>query len=117
MSTKDTIHGYFNYLQHKKGWESFLSDDMIFTSFTSPVKQVTGRDAYIESTKRFFSMITSVEVRDLMIEGDKVCALTRYELQPPKGNTFNSDVAEIFTVKDGKIVSLAIYFDTAPFPT
>ena len=52
-----------------------------------------------------------------MIEGDKVCALTRYELQPPKGNTFNSDVAEIFTVKDGKIVSLAIYFDTAPFPT
>jgi len=116
MTTKDTIQGYFNGLKQKTGWESFLSDDMIFTSFTSPIKQVTGKEAYLESTKRFYSMIVSFEVKDLLTEEDKACALTHYELQPPKGNTFSSDVAEIFTVKNGKINSFAIYFDSSPFP-
>jgi hypothetical protein len=116
MTTKDTIHGYFDCLKQKKGWESFLSDSMIFTNFTSPIKQVIGKDEYIESTKRFYSMIISVDVKDLMIEGEKACALTHYELQPPIGNTFSSDVAEIFTVRNGKIDSFAIYFDGTPFP-
>ncbi len=116
MTTKDTIEGYFNSLKQKKGWESFLSDDMIFTSFTSPIKQVTGKAAYLEATKRFYSTVISVEVKDLIIEGEKACALTHYELQPPTGNTFSSDVAEIFTIRNGKIASFAIYFDSAPFP-
>ncbi len=51
-----------------------------------------------------------------MVDGDKACALTRYQLRPPNGNAFTSDVAELFTVKNGKIDSFAIYFDSAPFP-
>ncbi|HET8923295.1 MAG TPA: nuclear transport factor 2 family protein [Candidatus Acidoferrum sp.] len=115
MTTKETIQGYFNSLKQKKGWESFLADDMIFTSYTSPIKQVTGKDAYLESTKRFYSGIISFEVKDLLIEGERACALTHYELQSPKG-PFTSDVAEIFTVRNSKIASFAIYFDSAPFP-
>jgi ketosteroid isomerase-like protein len=115
MSTKEIIQRYFEELKKKGNWESFLSDDVEFTSFTSPVKHVTGKAAYLESTKRFFGMIRSLEVRDLITEGTKVCALTRYQLQTPAGS-FQSDVAELFTVADGKISSLAIYFDTAPFP-
>jgi ketosteroid isomerase-like protein len=49
------------------------------------------------------------------VEGPKACALTRYQLQGP-ADVFQSDVAEIFTVRDGKIDSLGIYFDSAPFP-
>ena len=52
----------------------------------------------------------------MLIEGDRACALTHYELRSPGGDSFTSDVAEIFTVADGTIVSFAIYFDTAPFP-
>jgi ketosteroid isomerase-like protein len=115
MSTKEIVQRYFEELTRKGNWESLLSDDLEFTSFTSPVKQVTGKTAYLESTKRFFSMIRSLEVRDLIIEGTKVCALTSYQLQAPAGS-FRSDVAEVITVANGKISSLAIYFDTAPFP-
>lgn len=61
-------------------------------------------------------MIVSVEVRNLLIDQNKACALTQYELQPPTGNVFSSDVAEIFSVTNGKIASFDIYFDTAPFP-
>lgn len=114
--TKDTIEGYFISLKQKSGWEAFLSDDIVFTSFTSPIKRVTGRTAFLESTARFYSMIAAVEVRDLMIAGPRACALTRYQLQPPGGAAFASEVAEIFRVQDGKINALDIYFDSAPFP-
>jgi len=116
MATRDTIEAYFNSLKQKKDWESFLSDDMIFTSFTSPIKRVSGRTAYLESTKRFYSMITALEVKEVMVDGDRACALTHYDLQPPGGPAFGSDVAEVFKVRGGKIASFDIYFDSTPFP-
>jgi len=116
MTTRDTIQGYFNRLKQKNGWESFLSEDMTFTSFTSPIKRVSGKVAYLESTKRFYSMITAFEVRDLLVDGRKACALTHYELKPPVGPGITSDVAEVFGVRDGAITSFDIYFDSSPFP-
>jgi ketosteroid isomerase-like protein len=116
MTTKETIQSYLSGLEQRKDWESFLSDDMTFTSFTSPTKQVSGREAYLESTKRFYSMITAVEVKRLIVDGDHACALTRYTLRPPAGPAFTSDVAEVFGVRGGKITSFDIYFDSAPFP-
>jgi ketosteroid isomerase-like protein len=116
MTTRDTIQGYFRRLGEKGGWEAFLSEDMAFTSFTSPPKEVQGRSAYLEATRRFYSMITRVRVRDLIVDGSRATALTRYELQPPAGSPFTSDVAEVFEVRDGKIRSFGIYFDSSPYP-
>jgi ketosteroid isomerase-like protein len=116
MTTRETIEGYFGSLKQRKGWEAFLADEMVFTSFTSPVKEIRGNVAYLDSTKRFYSMIKEFQVRDLLVDGRKACALTRYELQPPVGSAFTSDVAEIYEVRDGRIVSFGIYFDSAPFP-
>jgi len=116
MTTKDTIQSYFNSLEQKSGWEAFLADEMTFTSFVNPIKRVAGRGAYLEATKRFFSMVSAVEIKRLIVDGDRACALTRYELKPPAGPAFDSNVAEIFEVRDGKIASLEIYFDSAPFP-
>src|SRR5262249_26467267 len=116
MTTKSTIEGYFSALKQKKDWASFLANDMVFTSYTSPVKTINGKAAYLESTKRFYSMINAMEVRGFIIDGDRGCALTRYELQPPQRAAFQGDVAEVFRVQDGKISSFDIYFDSAPFP-
>ena len=116
MTTRETIQSYFDCLGQKQGWEAFLSDAMTFSCFTSPIKRASGKVAYLEATKGFFSMITALEVRDLVVDGKKACALTRYELKPPAGPGFESYVAEVFEVRDGKIASLDIYFDSAPFP-
>jgi ketosteroid isomerase-like protein len=115
MSTRNVIETYFNQLKTGKGWESQLADDVTFTSFTSPIKQIAGKQAYIEATKRFYSTIQSFELRTLIVDGAHACALTRYQLKAPAG-VFQSDVAEIYTVRDAKIASFGIYFDTAPFP-
>jgi ketosteroid isomerase-like protein len=116
MSTKSTIEGYFGALKQKRDWPSYLSDDIVFTSLTSPIKAISGKQAYLESTKGFYSMIKAMEVRDLIVDGDKVFALTRYQLQPPQKAAFQGDVAEVFRVRDDKITSFDIYFDSAPFP-
>ena len=116
MATKEIINGYFDRLKQKSGWEAFLADGMAFTSFVVPIKHAAGKSAYLESTRRFFSMITAVEVKDLIVDGDRACALTRYQLQPPGGPAIESHVAEVFKVTNEKIASLEIYFDSAPFP-
>lgn len=116
MTTRDTVQRYFSSLTERTAWDSLLSEDMRFTSFTTPVKRVTGRAAYVDATRRFYGMIAGVEVKDLMVDGTRACALTRYELQPPGGPRFSCDVAEVFDVEGGKIRSFDIYFDSAPFP-
>jgi len=116
MTTKETLQAYFSSLEQKRDWQSFLAGDMTFTSFTSPIKRISGRAAYIESTRRFYAMVTALKVKDLIIDGERACALTHYDLQPPSGQVFSSDVAEVFEVHAGKITSFHIYFDTAPYP-
>jgi uncharacterized protein YndB with AHSA1/START domain/ketosteroid isomerase-like protein len=115
-ATRRVVQDYFAALARKDGWERFLADTMAFTIYTNPIKRLAGKSAYVESTRGFFSMVRSVELRDLIVDGASACALTRYELQPPHGAAFQSDVAEIFTVRGSQIVSFAIYFDSAPFP-
>jgi ketosteroid isomerase-like protein len=61
-------------------------------------------------------MIVSVELRDLIVQEDRACALTHYALRAPDGRAFQSDVAEIFSVRSDRIESFAIYFDSSPFP-
>jgi len=116
MNTRETVQGYLDGVRRRQGWESFLADDVAFTSFTSPVREVRGKAEFLEATRRFYSTIASCQVRELILDGERACALTRYQLQPPGRAPFASDVAELFTVKDGKIDSFAIYFDTAPYP-
>ena len=116
MATAQVVREYFAALGRKQGWEAFLADDLAFTSHASPGRQVSGKDAYLAATRRFFSLISTVEIRDVIVEGAKACALTRYELQPPGGRAFQSDVAEVVVVREGRIAKLDIYFDSAPYP-
>jgi ketosteroid isomerase-like protein len=115
--TRAVVQAYFDALGGGDDWAAWLADDMSFTSFTSPVKEVKGKTGYLQSTQRFYGSMRKVHLRQLLIEGDRACALTRYELQPANGApAFTSDVAEIFSVRNGKIQSFEIYFDSAPFP-
>ena len=61
-------------------------------------------------------MIDGLELKDIIVDGAKACALTRYELKPPVGPPFESHVAEAFEIQDEKIISFDIYFDSTPFP-
>jgi ketosteroid isomerase-like protein len=116
MTTKNTVESYFKSLAKRDGWDEYLSDDVAFTSYTAPNRKLSGKATYLTATRNFYNSIQSFELRELVVEGDTACALTHYQLQRPDGTSFASDVAEIFKVTDGRITSLGIYFDSAPFP-
>ena len=115
MSTRDTIQKYVASVKAKHGWESSLADDMRFTILSSPPESVTERSAYHERLSRFYSMMQGLEIRKIIVDGEDACVLARYELQTPGGERFESHVAEVFKVRDGKIETFDIYFDSAPF--
>lgn len=116
MNTKQTIERYFVELNNGTAWQSHLAEDMTFVSHGTPKKEVSGKGAYLESTRGFFSMVVDVELRQLTVEGERAAAQTRYRLQPPHGDSFVSDVCEILTTRDDQIGSIEIYFDSAPYP-
>lgn len=115
-STRCTVESYFEALRSGGDWQRFIGEQIVFRSRTSPNREIAGRDAFVAATKGFYGMIQSVEVLRLVTEGSNVVALTRYTLKPPSGGAFASDVAEVFELRDGAIVSFDIYFDSAPYP-
>ena len=117
MTTRATIDGYFGRLRERNGWDAYLADDIVFTSLTSPTRTVSGKEPFLQATRRFYGSIAHVDVRELLIDGDRACALTHYVIQPANGApAFESDVAELFTVRDGRIGTFTICFDSAPYP-
>lgn len=116
MTTRETVERYFSALRGNDDWQALFADDVVFTTFGTPARTVSGREAFVTGTKGFYSMIRSLELRDLLVDGDRACALTRYQLAPPNGPAFWSDVAEIFRVDGDRITRFDIYFDSAPYP-
>jgi ketosteroid isomerase-like protein len=111
-STKETITKYYDGVKKKNGWESVISDDMLFTMGTQTTK---GKPSYVEITSRFLRAVTDSNVKEVIVEGNKACVLVAYDLRSPKGNTSTKDVVEILKVDSGKIVASSIYFDTEDF--
>ena len=116
MTTRDLLETYYKGFAQKDGWDSVLSDDFKFVGgdMTKTIP-ITGKAAYIEVIKRFSQLFTSMRVKEMIIEDAGACVIGNYDYVFPNGKSINGNVAEIWKVKDGKLDSLAIFFDTATF--
>ena len=110
MTTHATITRYFGAI-HKGGWEALVTDDFVFVN--SNLDTVAhGKQAYLEGAGRFYRGSTAVEIRQLLIDGNRAAILARYQMRTPKGHTGVCDVAEFLTIDGDKLSSSAIFFDT-----
>jgi ketosteroid isomerase-like protein len=109
MTTKELIEQYFSAI-HDGSWEAYVADEFIFVN-NNLDKVSHGKAAYLQGAGRFFKMTTGVDVRRMVIDGDNVAVIARYTLRSPKGASGVCDVAELLTVKGGKLTSSAIFFD------
>jgi ketosteroid isomerase-like protein len=109
--TRTLLQKYYDSLSKNEGWQTLLSEDVLLTG--TVVQESKGKDAFVHNN--FFRMIKGLKVRQMIVENENAFALVRYDLVSPKGTSFSSDVAEIWRIKDNKLVSLTIYFDTAAF--
>jgi len=109
--TREILKKYYDGLSSKGDWNSMLSEEILLTGTVA--KESKGKEPFVNNN--FFKMVRSLKIKLLMVENENACALVSYDLMSPKGKSFTSEVAEIWKVKDRKLDSLAIYFDTAAF--
>ena len=116
MTTKELLEIYYKGFAQKNGWDSVLSDDFKFVGgdMTKPTP-ILGRAAYVEVIQRFSQLFTAMRVKEMIIEEDGACVIGNYDYVFPNGKSVNGNVAEIWKVKEGKLDSLAIFFDTLTF--
>lgn len=116
MTTKELLESYYKGFAQKSNWESLLSDDFKFIggdmTKTAPI---IGKSAYVEVIKRFSLLFTSMRVKQMIVNRNSACVIGNYDYLFPNGKSINGDVAEIWKVKNGKLDSLTIYFDTLTF--
>jgi ketosteroid isomerase-like protein len=115
-TTKQLLETYYKGFAAKANWETTIADDFEYVggdmTHTEPI---VGKQAYIEIIKRFSQRFESMSVKQMVIEGDKASVIGNYDFQFPNGKKINGNVSEHWTVKDGKLQSLTLYFDTLTF--
>jgi ketosteroid isomerase-like protein len=116
--TKQLLDNYYRGFAAKANWEDTLADDFQYVGGDMTNTQpVVGKQAYIEIIKRFSQRFQSMRVKQMIVEGDKASVIGNYDFQFPNGKKINGNVSENWTVKNGKLQSLTLYFDTLTFTT
>lgn len=113
---KELLEIYYKGFSEKSNWENVIAEDFqYFGGDMTKTEPLIGKQAYIEVIKRFSQIFTAMRVKEMIIQGDKACVIGNYDFRFPSGQQINGNVSEIWTAKDGKLQSLAIYFDSLTF--
>jgi len=116
--TRYLLEIYYKGFAEKSNWESVIADNFEYVGGDmNNTQPVIGKQAYIEIIKRFSQRFESMRVNQMIIEGDKASVIGNYNFQFPNGHKTNGNVAEFWTVRNGKLQSLTLYFDTLTFMT
>ena len=117
-TTRQILEIYYKGFAKKENWESVLADDFEYVGGDmNNIQPVVGKQSYIEIIKRFSQRFEAMRVKQMIVEGDKASVIGNYDFIFPNGKKINGNVAEFWTVKDGKLKSLTLYFDTLTFMT
>lgn len=112
-STKEIVKAFYEAKAKKIGWQEFVSEDVSFKGTGMPSLQ--GKKLLIEITDDLLTRLQSSEMKTIFGEGNATCVLNNYHLQLQNGERFILETAEIVGVKNGKINSFDVYFDTVAF--
>ena len=116
MTTKELLDTYYKGFAKKQGWEATLSDNVKFVGGDmTKTEPIVGKQAYIEIIKRFSALFTDMRPKDIFTSGDGAFVLANYDYVFPNGKSINGNVAELWSVKNGKLDALTILFDTEGF--
>lgn len=117
-TTRKLLEDYYRGFSEKKNWESAIADDFRYTGGDmNNSTPIVGKQAYIDIIKRFSQRFEAMRVKQMIVEDDKASVIGNYDFVFPNGLKINGNVSENWTVKNGKLQSLTLYFDTLTFMT
>jgi ketosteroid isomerase-like protein len=116
MTTKELLETYYKGFAEKANWDSLIADDFEYLGGDMiKTEPIIGKQGYVEVIDRFSKVFKSMQVKEMIIQGESACVIGNYNFKFPNGKEITGNVAEIWTVKNDKLQSLTIYFDTLTF--
>ena len=91
------------------GAADLLTDDF---RFHGPILQSEGRAAFLEGSASLGPIMRGVRIHRQWEDGDQVCSFYDFKIETPAG-AGSIPMAEWNTVRDGKLASARLVFDTA----
>lgn len=113
MSSTSTVEDFLTRFTSGDGdgAAELLHDDF---AFHGPLVQTDNKAAFLAETAPLAPMLQGYEMHRIWEDGDEVCAIYDLKLATPAG-AGSVTVAEWSVVKDDKLASQRIVFDTAAF--
>jgi ketosteroid isomerase-like protein len=91
------------------GAADLLAEDF---SFRGPMLHADGRDAFLQGASALGPIVRGNEMLRQWEDGDEVCSVYEFKVQTPVGAA-SIPMTEWVRVRDGKLVSARLIFDTA----
>jgi limonene-1,2-epoxide hydrolase len=91
---------------------SLMADDI---HFVGPVMAVRGAQEYRSILERFLPVHAGWRKLAELESVKNVCVIDEIDIEPPSGKRFTMKLSEWFEVREGRIVTHAIYYDPREF--
>ncbi len=109
-TTESVVNSFFEAMYSNNGWEELITHDVSFEGPFTPL--LSGKENFIKVSKQFLQNMHQAEVRSMIVQGDRACVLTNYQIGDPDMALLDLNACEIIQVKAGKVDSMEIYFDS-----
>ena len=108
MDPRSIAGQYYDAWQHRAGDMTDVPLAKNFT-FTGPVADFDSADGYREMARQAGAAVRRFRVRRQFVDGDVVCSIIDWEMDPLPGKTLTS--AELLHIHDGEIVKGELIYD------
>lgn len=111
MSTADVFSTYLDRFTSGDiaGAAELLNDDF---AFTGPMLQAEGKEAFLAGASGLAPIVRGNEMLRQWVDGDEVCSIYEFKVETPAG-AGSITMTEWATVREGKLASARVIFDTA----
>jgi predicted ester cyclase len=93
-------------------WKDLLDADI---TFTGPVMQVKGKEAYIKTTVDFFQMVRNFKMKRYVANENLLVTEVELTVAAPSGKIIILDMAEFYETGNDKILSVKVHYDATEF--
>lgn len=111
MSADETFRAYLDRFSTGDidGAAELLSDDF---RFHGPMLQAEGKAAFLQGASGLRPIVRGNRMLHQWVDGEEVCSVYDFEIETPAGSG-SITMAEWATVREGKLESARVIFDTA----
>jgi len=89
-------------------WMELMDDNIVFQG---PVVRVEGKEGNINLNMEFGKLVRGHEEINVIAGENTVATQVIIKVETPSGKIIDLDIAEFYTMKNGKIQSMKIYYD------